>query len=288
MDSSSPTQDLQEQVLTRTAAVAGLDLTERDVAAVELLDGLESLKNTIAAAQASLAVTLKQTRIEQRAHHPAAVREKGVGAEVALARRESPHRGALHLGLAVVLCRELPHTLAAMEAGWCSEWRATQLVQGTSCLTLADRQAIDTTLMADPETTAGWGDKRFRAEVDRLAYSADPHAAMERHARAVKDRHTSLRPAPDGMTRFSAVLPVAQGVAVHAVLGRAADTARAAGDERTRGEVMTDTLVASLLGEHDGQETGVGTQVTGPRSRTGPVVGARWSSRSPPRPRWCR
>ena len=249
MDSVTAAQDLREQVLDRARAVGEMVLLERDAAAAELLGELESLKNTIAAAQATLAVTLKESRIAQRAHQPASMRERGIGAEVALARRESPHRGGVHLGLAVVLCSELPHTLAAMEAGWCSEWRAIQLAQGTACLSLADRKTIDKTLMADPATTDGWGDRRFRAEVDRLAYAADPVAAVERRAKAVAERHTSLRPAPDGMTRFSAVLPLEQGVAVHATLGRAADTARAAGDERTRGQVMADALVAAVLGD---------------------------------------
>ncbi len=254
MDSATSLQGLREQVLSRARAVEDTDLVDRDVAAVELLRELESLKNTIAAAQASLAVTLKESRIAERAHQPAATRERGIGAEVALARRESPHRGGIHLSLAVVLCLELPHTLAAMEAGWCSEWRAIQVAQGTACLSLADRTSIDAELMADPATTQGWGDRRFRAEVDRLAYVADPVAAVERRAKAVAQRHTSLRPAPDGMTRFSAVLPLEQGVAVHATLGRAAEVARAAGDERTRGQVMADSLVAAVLGGRaDGQ-----------------------------------
>jgi hypothetical protein len=252
MDPTTSLQGLREQVLSRARAVGDTDLVDRDVAAVELLSELESLKNTIAAAQASLAVTLKESRIAGRAHQPAATRERGIGAEVALARRESPHRGGIHLGLAVVLCAELPHTLAAMEAGWCSEWRAVQVAQGTACLSLADRTSIDTELMADPATTQGWGDRRFRAEVDRLAYAADPVAAVERRAKAVAERHTSLRPAPDGMTRFSAVLPLEQGVAVHATLGRAADTARVAGDERARGQVMADALVAAVLGNREG------------------------------------
>ncbi|GAB2634121.1 HNH endonuclease signature motif containing protein [Nocardioides ginkgobilobae] len=228
---------------------------ERDRAAVELLAAAESLKNTLAAAQARAAAALMESRVAQRSHQSAAMRERGIGAEVALARRESPHRGGIHLGLAVVLCAELPHTLAAMEAGWCSEWRAVQVAQGTACLSLADRTSIDAELMADPATTQGWGDRRFRAEVDRLAYVADPVAAVERRAKAVAQRHTSLRPAPDGMTRFSAVLPLEQGVAIHATLGRVADIARAAGDERTRGQVMADALVAAVLGGRadDGQ-----------------------------------
>ena len=48
---------------------------------------------------------------------------RGVAAQVALARRESPHRGQQHLGLARVLTREMPHTLAAFREGRVSEWR---------------------------------------------------------------------------------------------------------------------------------------------------------------------
>jgi len=64
----------------------------------------------------------------------------------------------------------------------------------------------------------------------------------------VKDRHISLRPAPDTMTRFSALLPVAQGVAVYA-LRRSADTAVGVGDGRTRGQAMADELVFRVTGQ---------------------------------------
>ena len=279
--------DLREQVLALAGAVGDLEADHRDVAAVDLLGELESLKNTVAAAQARLSVVLKTARVAERSHQPAATRERGIGAEVALARRESPHRGGIHLGLAVALCAELPHTLAAMEAGWCSEWRAMQVAQGTACLSLADRRSIDAELMADPATTQGWGDRRFRAEVDRLAYAADPVAAVERRAKAVAERHTSLRPAPDGMTRFSAVLPLEQGVAVHATLGRAADTARVAGDERARGQVMADALVAAVLGTGREQPASAPARSRS-RSRPGPAPGTRRSPRPHRRRRWCR
>ena len=257
MTSATTLSDLQQQVLARTTAVEQAAPGERSGEAVDLIDELESLKNTVAAAQARLAVALKTARVEERAHLPAALRERGIGAEVALARRESPHRGGIHLGLAVVLCRELPHTLAAMQAGWCSEWRALQIAQGTACLSLADRRAIDAALMADRSTTEGWGERRFRAEVDRRAYAADPAAAVARHRKAVNERHPSLRPAADGMVRLSALLPLSEGVSVHATLSRAADSARAAGDERTRGQVMADTLVTRALSETTAEGTPV-------------------------------
>jgi hypothetical protein len=51
------------------------------------------------------------------------------------------------------------------------------------------------------------------------------------------------------MTYLTGLLPVAQGVAVHAALTRAADTLRAGGDPRTRGQIMADTLVTRITGQ---------------------------------------
>ncbi|CAN5270175.1 hypothetical protein BH20ACT5_BH20ACT5_23760 [soil metagenome] len=54
-----------------------------------------------------------------------------MAAQIALARRESPHRGAHHLGLAKVLATEMPDTMAALRAGRITEWRATILARET-------------------------------------------------------------------------------------------------------------------------------------------------------------
>lgn len=51
------------------------------------------------------------------------------------------------------------------------------------------------------------------------------------------------------MAYLTALLPVAQAVASHAALTAAADTAHAAGDERGKGQVMADTLVACVTGQ---------------------------------------
>jgi hypothetical protein len=55
----------------------------------------------------------------------------------------------------------------------------------------------------------------------------------------------TFRPAPDTMTYVTALLPVAQGVGVYAALKRAADTTF---DDRSRGQVMADTLVERVTG----------------------------------------
>ncbi|NYD59541.1 hypothetical protein BKA08_003779 [Nocardioides marinisabuli] len=230
-----------------TAGLDPADLTEVEL--VEALRAAEEQKCRLDALQVELAARLDE--VVRRRHAAAGLpvdrQGAGVASQVGLARRESPNRGARHLGLAKVLVAEMPHTLAAMRAGWCGEWRATLLARETACLSLEDRRRVDAELMADPETTEGWGDKRLAAAARARAYELDPHAALKRSRKAEGERYVSLRPAPDTMTWLTALLPVAQGVAAYAALTRAADSARADGDERSRGQVMADTLVTSVL-----------------------------------------
>ena len=107
-----------------------LELLARDngtgLSAAELVDQIglmEQLKSGLAARQARLSVKLAQGRAaaEAAAGVPAEQRGRGLAAEIALARRESPVRGAQHLGLAKVLVAEMPHTLEALTRGEISE-----------------------------------------------------------------------------------------------------------------------------------------------------------------------
>ena len=233
------------------AALAALDRGVDDAERVEQIAVLEELKAAAAAAQARASVDLD---VSTRAAHaaaglPAELQGRGVAAQVALARRESPARGAQHLGLARALVTEMPHTLAALTAGRLSEWRATLLVRETACLTSAARAGVDAELCADPATLAGAGDRAVAARAQAAAYRRDPAAVTRRAAAAEAARRVTLRPAPDTMAYLSGLLPVTQGVAAYAALVRAADAARAAGDPRSRGQVMADTLVQRVTGQ---------------------------------------
>ncbi|RNL53928.1 DUF222 domain-containing protein [Arthrobacter oryzae] len=218
------------------------------------LRDLEDLKSAAAALQARIAVAFDalQRREQADAGLPADRLGTGVGAQIALARRESPARGGRLLGLAKALTTEMPHTLAALESGQFSEWRATLIVKETACLSAADRAAVDEELAADAGTFDGAGDRSITAAARAAAYRADPRSVTQRARHAAADRHVSLRPAPDTMTYLTALLPVAQGVAVHTALARAADIVRAGGDSRTGGQAMADTLVERITGTPGG------------------------------------
>ncbi len=225
-----------------------------DVELVDVLGELEMLKCRVEAAQVVAAAALDSS---VRAAHaaagvPADRQGLGVGLQVALARRESHHRGERHLGLARVLTRELPCTLAALRAGLVSEWRATVVVRETACLSREHRAEVDRELGDAPQAWVRWGERELVGELRRVAYRLDPASVVARRRRAEAQRSVSLRPAPDCMTYLTALLPVVTGVGVYAELTRAADTARAAGDERGRGQVMADTLATRVLGQPDG------------------------------------
>ena len=215
---------------------------------VDAIRALEELSCVVSAAQAALSAELDtQTRVARAAAGvPAAVQGRGIGHQVAHARRVSPHRGARHLGLAVIVQRELPHTWAAWRAGRITEWKATVIARETACLSLADRLAVDAEIAADPCRLQERGERELAGLVRAAAEQADPAAAVARRRNAEADRHASIRPAPDTMVWFTALLPVKAGVALWATLTRAADAARAAGDPRTRGQVITDTLVDTV------------------------------------------
>jgi hypothetical protein len=248
-----PSEALHGVFRTKTLArwvglLAHPDRAVCDAERIEQIRLLEELKSAAAAAQAVVTADfVASQRAQQRA---AGVPEKdlgkGVAAQVALARRESPHRGSRLVGLAQALVLEMPATMAALRSGEISEWRATLVARETACLTREDRQVADGELAG---RLAQMGDGQVEAAAREIAYRLDPHAFMARSAGAARDRRVTLRPAPDTMSRLSGFLPVAQGVAAFAALSRVADGLKATGDERSRGQIMADTMVERLTGQ---------------------------------------
>ena len=163
-----------------------------------------------------------------------------------MARRVSPYVAARYTGWAVILTGELPATFAALQQGRISEWRAMLVARETAWLSREHRAQVDALLAP---RLGGLGDRGVERLARREAYRLDPHGYVQRVRGAESDRRVGLRPAPDAMARLTALLPVAQAVAAHTALTRAADTQLAAGDPRGRGQLMADTLVQRLTGQ---------------------------------------
>ena len=228
--------------------LSGVDRSVDDAERVAQLEALERLKAAAAAAQAVVTADFvaSQRAAQRSAGGKADKVGQGIAAQVGLARRDSPHRGSRYVGLAHALTTELPHTMAALRAGDVSEWRATIVARETACLEPADR------LLADAELgprLASLGDRQVEAAARKVAYRLDPAGFVSRTRGAQKDRRVTLRPAPDTMSRLSGFLPVAQGVAAHAALGREADRLRAQGDPRSRDQIMADTFYQRITGQ---------------------------------------
>ncbi|HET9128654.1 MAG TPA: hypothetical protein VFN73_11280, partial [Propionibacteriaceae bacterium] len=86
---------------------------DADKARIDLLRALEEVKNIATALQAVTAVAFARSQRADQARRgvPADQVGRGVAEQVALARRESPHRGGIFLGVATILVTEMPRTL---------------------------------------------------------------------------------------------------------------------------------------------------------------------------------
>lgn len=125
-----------------------------------------------------------------------------MAAQVALARRVSPAKGARLLGLAKVLCAEMPCTFALMTAGELSERRATILARETACLELADRHRIDRELCSGEAPKAvALGEARLEAAADTARAAGDPRSRGQVMADALVDGVLGLRHAADRASR---------------------------------------------------------------------------------------
>ncbi len=217
-----------------------------DAGRLDAIRALEHLKSAAAAAQAQLTEEFDRSqRAAAPPLKPAAEVSRSIASQVALARQESPVRGQRHHGLAKVLVREMPHTLAALSDGTISEWAAMLVVRETATLTFEHRQQVDLELR---DQLAGAGDRKIGDLARSIAYRLDPGAAMRRNRKAEADRRVTLRPAIDGMSNLSTLLPVAQGVGCFAALLKEAKALVLQGDPRTRSQIMADLVYERLSG----------------------------------------
>ena len=220
-----------------------------DAARVDRISVLEKVKAAVAAAQAAEIVQLARSQVASQRDAGVDYRRlgQGIAEQIGLATSTGPWHGARKLTLARDLTTELPETFGLLAAGGISEYVAQLVATETSHLDPETRRRVDQQLVV--AGVEGLAPKAAAGLARRLAYTADPHSAVKRARHARADRRVSLRPAPDTMTWFTALLPVEQGVACLAALTRHTDTLKAAGDARSRGQIMADTAVERLTGQ---------------------------------------
>ena len=245
---------------------------ELDVERIELIAELERVKAAAAAAQARLAGAMADdatARATTRDGKAQAVRS--VAGQLGLARRISPTRAASMLGLARMLCADLPCTLHALASGEISEWRATLIARETAALTPTGRRTVDSALSG---RVGQLGDRALAREARRLADHTDPSSIARRVKQAEADRRVTVTPAPGpagcALARLTATMPVAQAVAIYAGLRAQAETLRGQGDPRGLGQLMSDQLFTRLTGTGTTAASDRGTAVAATSTGPGP------------------
>ncbi len=198
-------------VTALSTGLSGIGEGSDDVERIDLIRALEELKCAAEGAQAVLTAAFdrSQRAAEAAAGVPVERQGRAVAAQVALARRESPHRGRQHVGLALVLRDELPCTRRALVSGRITEWRATLLARETACLSREDRAAVDRRVAGDLDRALeAMGDGEIVGRAREVAYELDPVSFVERRRRAEADRRVT--PA-SGAGRHGPALDAAAG-----------------------------------------------------------------------------
>lgn len=244
------TADLAAFVATLGAASPAVTEAEN----IDRIRLLEELKAVCAGAQAEEAVALENNRRESEAARgvPAHRRGRGLGDEIALARRESPWRGSRFLSAARTLATDLPNTLAALKSGILSEERAMLVTREVAALRSDERREVDDRLAP---RLGQLGNRGLVAEARSHVQAVDPRSAEDRARAAVKDRYVTITAASESMVQLSALLPAVQGRAAWRALGAAATAVINSGHagERTRAQITADRLVELLTGQETAQ-----------------------------------
>jgi len=232
-----------------------------DAARIDRIARLEKLKAAAAALQAAESVRFAQSQAETQLAadvHPNKI-GRGIADQLGLACRMSGFAAARRLEMARALWFDLPETYRLLTAGEISDYVASLVVTETRHLDAPTRRDADAKIIA--AGIAGMGPRGAAACARRFAYEADPHGYVNRGRTERKHRRVSLRPAPDTMSWLSGYLPVEQGVACMKALRDHTDSVKAAGDERSRDQIMADTFVERITGQAQATDVNAELQI---------------------------
>ena len=252
---TTPTSSAVQDLIAAGDKVQAWEPAADEAECIDRIRALAKEKSRLTAAEARESADLARRRAQAEADQGVAKAErcKGLGAEIGLARRESPTRGTRHLNLAKALTTDLPHTFMALQDGRLTEEHAQGVAQETAWLSPEHRREVDLMLV---DRFGTLGPRKLRAEARAHAQRLDAAGAVEHLNRTVGSRRVGVRPAPNGMAYLTATLPTQQAVGVYSTLYRDAstmvgtgDTADQDGQPRTRDQIMADLLVERVTGQ---------------------------------------
>ena len=164
--------------------------------------------------------------------------------EIGMARNISPSIAGRQYGFAVGLAR-MPQSTEVFRSGRISERTARAVVRETIGLTVEQITALDECLAP---RLPGLTTFKASAAARHLTIEIDAKAAYERTKANRSDRFVSVFPEGDGVAILQVRGPAEQIVAAFDALNAHARAECAAGDGRTLGQLMSDTLVERVTG----------------------------------------
>jgi hypothetical protein len=177
--------------------------------------------------------------------------------EVGMARNISPSAAGTQVGLAIGLDR-LPRVKALFAAGQISEQVVRAVVRESVSLDTDDFVVLDGEIASQ---LPGLTHKQAGQLTARAVIRIDADAARERAQRNRADQRVSMFPDSDGVAILQVRGPAEQILATHSALADHARTLRASGDQRTAGQIMTQTLVERVTGQRYAEDVNVEVQL---------------------------
>lgn len=236
------------RTLTRALSLAPAELHAHE--SVEAINAYECLKSTASAKQAEQACTLEDALTTERTAN--GIREKhptwGIGADVALARHESPRTGVQFLNYSRILTVDLPYATQGLKDGTITEDEAQLIVREVRNLRGENRNLIDQMLFCETHNAFGGGGAILREMIRGWAAILEPVTETDLEEKAMKGRYVDLYQIDAHRMKITGLLPLEYGVALCQVLARESGHAQAAGDTRNRGQIAADFLMESLTG----------------------------------------
>ncbi|MDQ3156972.1 MAG: HNH endonuclease [Actinomycetota bacterium] len=217
-----------------------------DPMGADRIDAIKAFDRVIRSAQAAQARQIAALDAERAARMTLGRGDHSLSVigEIGMARNISPSAAGSHYGFAVGLAR-MPQVAAVFAAAKVSEQAARLVVRESTGLDLDQVTRLD----KRPACRISGLIARKAGDLARhYAIGIDADAAYQRATANRADRFVSLFSDTDGVAILQVRGPAEQMLAAFNALDHASKSAKTAGDDRTRGQVMCDEFVQRVTG----------------------------------------